>query len=328
MFPDVATEPSSLNEGFRYRDLENGVFLSRDPAGFVDGPNVYTYVKQNPWTAWDPEGLASEAEQYWKEQGTDSNNSLVYRAYAGFRQAAAAMNPANGSSSLREANSQFGEGIGNATKAINDAPIPGPLKSIAKFGLGVGAAGNGLNPINAASGLGATVDAVKQQGVGTVLRNAVVALKDDAINNPEVFVGKLLVGAAGAKATSEIFKGPLKPSAETSAAKGGVGSGGQFVGEAAPWAEGATPNSIYTQVSGKSGSAIKNAVYDDAGKYIGEVNFRNHGGGTVSGHGHQAASPGNIGSAHLPENHLLPPQVPPAWTPLPPNVPPHTPLGK
>jgi RHS repeat-associated protein len=47
-----------LNEGFRYRDLEAGVFISRDPAGFVDGPNVYCYVVQNPWTAWDPEGLA------------------------------------------------------------------------------------------------------------------------------------------------------------------------------------------------------------------------------------------------------------------------------
>jgi RHS repeat-associated protein len=46
-----------LNEGFRYRDLETGVFISRDPAGFVDGPNVYTYVKQNPWTFFDPEGL-------------------------------------------------------------------------------------------------------------------------------------------------------------------------------------------------------------------------------------------------------------------------------
>ncbi len=26
--------------------------------GFVDGPNLYAYVKQNPWTAFDPEGLA------------------------------------------------------------------------------------------------------------------------------------------------------------------------------------------------------------------------------------------------------------------------------
>jgi hypothetical protein len=40
-----------------YRDLETGVFLSRDPAGQVDGPNVYTYVRQNPWTMFDPLGL-------------------------------------------------------------------------------------------------------------------------------------------------------------------------------------------------------------------------------------------------------------------------------
>jgi RHS repeat-associated protein len=46
-----------LNEGMRYRDLEFGVFLTRDPLGFVDGPNVYTYVRQNPWTFFDPLGL-------------------------------------------------------------------------------------------------------------------------------------------------------------------------------------------------------------------------------------------------------------------------------
>ncbi|GAA5130436.1 RHS repeat-associated core domain-containing protein [Luteolibacter yonseiensis] len=46
-----------LNEGFRYRDLTTGSFISRDPLGFVDGPNVYTYVNQNPWTKVDPLGL-------------------------------------------------------------------------------------------------------------------------------------------------------------------------------------------------------------------------------------------------------------------------------
>jgi RHS repeat-associated protein len=46
-----------LNEGFRYRDIETGVWLSRDPAGFVDGPNIYAFVKQNPWTGFDPDGL-------------------------------------------------------------------------------------------------------------------------------------------------------------------------------------------------------------------------------------------------------------------------------
>lgn len=47
-----------LNEGFRYRDLETGTFLTQDPAGFVDGPNLYAYVVQNPWTKFDPEGLS------------------------------------------------------------------------------------------------------------------------------------------------------------------------------------------------------------------------------------------------------------------------------
>ena len=37
-----------LNEGFRYRDMETGTFISRDPLGLVDGPNVYCYVRQNP----------------------------------------------------------------------------------------------------------------------------------------------------------------------------------------------------------------------------------------------------------------------------------------
>lgn len=40
-----------------YRDPETGTFISRDPAGFVDGPNVYGYVRQNPWTKFDPYGL-------------------------------------------------------------------------------------------------------------------------------------------------------------------------------------------------------------------------------------------------------------------------------
>jgi len=46
-----------LWEHFRYRDLESGVWLSRDPSGFVDGPNLYAYVRQNPWSSFDPFGL-------------------------------------------------------------------------------------------------------------------------------------------------------------------------------------------------------------------------------------------------------------------------------
>ena len=47
-----------LDEGMRYRDLAAGCFLTRDPAGMIDGPNLYAYVRQNPWTSFDPEGLS------------------------------------------------------------------------------------------------------------------------------------------------------------------------------------------------------------------------------------------------------------------------------
>ena len=57
-----------LNEGFRYRDLETGVFITRDPLGFVDGPNVYTYVVQNPWTFFDPLGLLFEEDAFVEYQ--------------------------------------------------------------------------------------------------------------------------------------------------------------------------------------------------------------------------------------------------------------------
>ena len=46
-----------LYENMRWRDLETGTYLTRDPAGFVDGPNLYTYVRQNPWSGIDPDGL-------------------------------------------------------------------------------------------------------------------------------------------------------------------------------------------------------------------------------------------------------------------------------
>lgn len=42
---------------YGYRDLETGTFLTRDPAGFKDGPNQYCYVHCNPVNKIDPHGL-------------------------------------------------------------------------------------------------------------------------------------------------------------------------------------------------------------------------------------------------------------------------------
>lgn len=64
-----------INDGMRMRDADTGTFITRDPAGFVDGPNLYTYVRQNPWTKFDPEGLSAfgiegyEWSDYWHDVG-------------------------------------------------------------------------------------------------------------------------------------------------------------------------------------------------------------------------------------------------------------------
>ena len=51
-------DPSGLrNDHHRYYDLDAEIYVTADPAGFVDGPNVYCYVVQNPWSKFDPNGL-------------------------------------------------------------------------------------------------------------------------------------------------------------------------------------------------------------------------------------------------------------------------------
>ncbi|MEP4076451.1 RHS repeat domain-containing protein [Haloferula sp.] len=55
----VSEVTGALYEWHRYRDPESGSYLSRDPAGFVDGPNVYRYASANPWSGHDPTGLVT-----------------------------------------------------------------------------------------------------------------------------------------------------------------------------------------------------------------------------------------------------------------------------
>ena len=43
---------------YRAYDSELGRWLSRDPAGFIDGPNLYAYVLNNPVLYYDPTGLS------------------------------------------------------------------------------------------------------------------------------------------------------------------------------------------------------------------------------------------------------------------------------
>ena len=42
----------------RYFDASLGIFISKDPIGFIDGPNRYSYVNNNPRNYIDPYGLS------------------------------------------------------------------------------------------------------------------------------------------------------------------------------------------------------------------------------------------------------------------------------
>jgi hypothetical protein len=100
-----------------------------------------------------------------------------------------------------------------------------------------------------------------------------------------------------------------------------------FQGYGKPWIRGATPNSIYTWIDIKTGRALQNAVYNQNGDVIGHVDFKNHGRGAVSGHGHQFP-PGNPFSGHgRGSNHLANNQLPSGWDTLPTGVPPYTTVG-
>ncbi len=95
-----------LNEGMRYRDLETGTWLSRDPAGFVDGPNLYAYVQQNPWSKFDPLGLSAWSAAI-KAIKTGGN---IAGAFAG---ASAHLSKAAGAMS-------FGEAFGHTWAALSE----------------------------------------------------------------------------------------------------------------------------------------------------------------------------------------------------------------
>ncbi|HRJ07241.1 MAG TPA: RHS repeat-associated core domain-containing protein, partial [Prosthecobacter sp.] len=59
--------------------LETMTWLSRDPAGFVDGPNLYAYVKQNPWSGFDPKGLNVKAttKKETNKQGNQYDHTKI-----------------------------------------------------------------------------------------------------------------------------------------------------------------------------------------------------------------------------------------------------------
>ena len=49
-----------INDGHRWRNANLNMFLVPDPLEYPDGLNTYIYCNQNPWTRFDPTGLAEQ----------------------------------------------------------------------------------------------------------------------------------------------------------------------------------------------------------------------------------------------------------------------------
>jgi len=62
-------ESSLVLFGLRFYDPTTGRWISQDPAGYIDGPNLYAYLHNNPLNHLDRFGLATEANSQNKFEG-------------------------------------------------------------------------------------------------------------------------------------------------------------------------------------------------------------------------------------------------------------------
>lgn len=61
----------------RYLHPGLGRFISRDAAGFIDGPNYYAYVRGNPWRFRDPSGYGTEGDDAPSDGSQSETESSV-----------------------------------------------------------------------------------------------------------------------------------------------------------------------------------------------------------------------------------------------------------
>lgn len=59
----IDEETGLIYFGFRYYDPSISRWISKDPAGFIDGPNLYAYCHNNPLRSCDPYGLESQVNE-------------------------------------------------------------------------------------------------------------------------------------------------------------------------------------------------------------------------------------------------------------------------
>jgi hypothetical protein len=194
--------------------VATGAFLSRDPAGFVDGPNLYAYVRQNPWSAFDPEGLETVAQHTANAEWAAKNGKYLDMMACTFMAFGRAMNPADSNSELRKASAQMPALVDNARKEINNSSIPAPLKFVAKAAMAT--AGN-ADPLQLLEGGVQVKNTVQTHGWGTA-GIMLDGMKKAASEDPAYFVAQLTSGflmGGGGKMLSKPGSGVLADSAKT-----------------------------------------------------------------------------------------------------------------
>ncbi|MEU7144799.1 SpvB/TcaC N-terminal domain-containing protein [Nocardia sp. NPDC046473] len=76
------TETGFYYHGARYCSSWLGRWICPDPAGFVDGSNIYAYVKNNPIRLTDPSGTETKKQT---SSDNDANNPRNYSSFEDFR---------------------------------------------------------------------------------------------------------------------------------------------------------------------------------------------------------------------------------------------------
>jgi RHS repeat-associated protein len=228
-----------LNEGFRYRDLETGTWLSRDPAGFVDGPNVYAYVKCNPWTSFDPLGLYQQIPAAFLHANGINTTSHTFQQ--GFQQGAtqgakvglmigAGVGVTVATGGLATAASATAFGSGTLATSLSSAALSGAAGSIAANSTGNALGGRPLGEGTVRAGTtGALFGAA-----GQVMGNTALAFKQGLAEANGL--------AASAKATASTANAMAQANKARGGAAGGLVSGdGAAVGLSNRAAGGVTP---------------------------------------------------------------------------------------
>jgi len=151
-----------LNEGMRYRDLDTGTFLTRDPMGYADGPNIYCYVHCNPITQFDALGLGpwsdmvdkavDDAKTYWEGKADNAVEAV------GVGILSMGMEVLGGTLTLGEklaegVGSWVGESIADPSRIVSEStPILGPVATQAGTAIG-NLAADPKNPENIRQGV-------------------------------------------------------------------------------------------------------------------------------------------------------------------------------